>query len=99
VHRPQKATTPVLATLGAIALLLGIAGFLAASTTPDGIQRLGAELGLGGSVIFHAPLADYTVSQFDSAWLRRATGGLAGLLLIYAACAAAGRMIGRQRSA
>ncbi len=98
-QKPETANAPLVAALGAVALLLVVAGFLAASTTPDGIQKLGAVMGLGGKANFHAPLADYAVPQLDSAWLRRATGGLAGLLLIYAVCAAAGRLIGRQRSA
>jgi cobalt/nickel transport system permease protein len=99
VRRPDRANAPVLVTLGAVALILGMVGFLLASTTPDGIERLGLKLGLHSTVSFHAPLADYTVPLLDSAWLRRATGGLAGLVLIYAICAAAGRLIGRQRSA
>jgi cobalt/nickel transport system permease protein len=99
VQKPERARLPVLAGLGAVALALGMAGFLLTSTTPDGLERLGSVLSLGGKASFHAPLADYAVKYFDSAWLRRATGGLAGLLLIYAVCAAAGRLIGRQRSA
>jgi cobalt/nickel transport system permease protein len=99
VRTPRQATAPVLAMVGGVALVLAVAGFLVASTTPDGIQRLGAELGLGGNAIFRAPLPDYSFTHLDSAWLRRATGGLAGLLLIFAACAGASRVIGRQRSA
>ena len=85
--------------LGAVALSLGVAGFLWASSAPDGIERLGMQLGLAAKTGFRAPLADYTGFSFDSAWLRRATAGLAGLLLVYAVCVAVGKVIGRQRSA
>jgi hypothetical protein len=44
-------------------------------------------------------MANYNVAWFQSGWLRRATAGLAGLVLIYALCAAGARMIGRRRSA
>ena len=51
-------------------------------------------------LMLHAPLADYTIgSLVESGWLRRATAGLAGLLLIYAACAATARWLVRRRSA
>jgi len=92
---PQRAV----AALGSSALVLGAAGFLFASTAPDGIERLGIRLGIAAKTAFHAPLADYTVGYFDSAWLRKATAGIAGLLLIYAVCAAAARWIGREKSA
>jgi hypothetical protein len=78
---------------------LGIAGFLLASTAPDGIQKLGIQLGLTAQTGFHAPLADYSTSGIDSVWLRRATAGLAGLLVVYGACLATGKVIARRRSA
>jgi cobalt/nickel transport system permease protein len=88
-----------IAALGSAAVLLGAAGFLLASSAPDGIERMGAQLGLSSKSGFHAPLADYTLGYFQSAWLRKATAGLAGLLLIYGVCVVAGRWVGRQRSA
>jgi cobalt/nickel transport system permease protein len=88
-----------LAALGAAALLIGIVGFLLASRLPDGIQNLGIQLGLVARVPFHSPLADYSFGSFDSPWLRKATAGLAGLLLIYSVCAVTARAIGRRRSA
>jgi hypothetical protein len=57
-------------------------------------------MGLTAKTVLHAPLADYTFGSFvESAWVRRATAGMAGLLLIYAVCAAAGRWLIRRRSA
>jgi cobalt/nickel transport system permease protein len=85
--------------LSAAAILLGGVGFLLASSAPDGIQQIGVKLGLAAKTGFHAPLADYSVGLFESSRLRRASAGLAGLLLIYGVCLGAGRWIGRQRSA
>jgi cobalt/nickel transport system permease protein len=99
VQKPQASNWRVLAVLSGVTLALGLAGFLWASSAPDGIQRLGLQLGLAAQTGFHAPLADYTAGQFDSAWLRKATAGLAGLLVVYAVCVAFAKMIGRRRSA
>ena len=99
VRKTDSSNTRALAALGGAALLLGAAGFLLASAAPDGIQKLGLQFGLTSKSTFHAPFADYTTGFFESAWLRRATAGLAGLLLIYAISATVGRMIGRRRSA
>lgn len=99
VLNSQRAPRRTMAALGGSALLLGAAGFLFASTAPDGIERLGIKLGIAAKTAFHAPLADYTVGYFGSAWLRKATAGLAGLLLIYGLCAAAAKWIGREKSA
>ena len=99
VRRPESSNGRALSALSAAAALLGLAGFLLASTAPDGIQQLGKNLGLSSKPAFETPLADYSLAYFQSGWLRRAAAGLAGLLLIYGLCAAAARMIGRRRSA
>ena len=99
VRKPDASPRRAVAALSSAAVVLGTGGFLFASTAPDGIENLGVQLGLATRSAFHAPLADYTVGYFGSAWMRRATAGLAGLLLIYALCAAAARWIGRHRSA
>ena len=100
LRSPQTNSRRTLTVLSGAAILLGSAGFLLASTAPDGIERLGIQLGLTAHAVLHAPLADYTIGSFvESAWTRRATAGLAGLLLIYAACAAAARWLVRRRSA
>jgi len=99
VQKPEASSGRALAVLSGAALVLGVAGFLLASSAPDGIQNLGIQLGLTSKASFHAPLADYAVGTFDSAWLRRATAGLAGLLVVYGICVAAGKMIARRRSA
>ena len=99
VQKSNARSGRAIAALSAAALLLGGAGFLFASTAPDGIEKLGAQFGINAATSFHAPLADYTLGLFESAWMRKATAGLAGLLLIYAVCLVAGRWVARQRSA
>jgi cobalt/nickel transport system permease protein len=99
VQKTESMRGTALIVLSCSALLLGVAGFLFASSDPDGIQNLGRQLGLSAASGFRAPLADYTTGYFESAWLRRATAGLAGLLVIYGLCVAAGRFLVRQRSA
>jgi len=89
----------ILVILSAAAVVLGVTGFVLASSAPDGIQKLAQQLGLTAKSSFHGPFADYTVNYFASPWLRRATAGLAGLLVIYGICAAVSKMIARQRSA
>lgn len=99
VQKADASNGRTLAVLGAAAALLGVAGFVLASSAPDGIQRLALQLGLTTKPSFHGPFADYAVGYFDSPWLRRATAGLAGLLVIYGICAAVSKLIARQRSA
>jgi hypothetical protein len=99
IRKPYASSGTVLRALSCTAVLLGVAGFLLASTAPDGIQNLGIQLGLSAKTAFHAPLADYAVGYFESSWVRRATAGLAGLLVIYGICATAGKVIARRRSA
>jgi cobalt/nickel transport system permease protein len=99
VQKPDVSNARAITALGGVALLLGLAGFAWASTSPDGIQKLGLELGLTSNTRYRAPLAEYAAGHFESAWLRRATAGLAGLLVVYGICIAAGKMIGRHRSA
>jgi cobalt/nickel transport system permease protein len=98
VHRPEKSPQRAVVGLSIAALVLGAAGFLFASTAPDGIQRLGIQLGLTTKAAFHAPLADYALGYFGTVWLRRATAGLTGLLLIYGLSVAAAKWIGREKS-
>jgi hypothetical protein len=105
VAKPRASSRSALLVLSAAAIALGVVGFLVASAAPDGIERLGIQLGLTAKTVLHAPLADYTFadrtigSLVTSAWVRRATAGLAGLLLIYAVCSAGARWLVRRRSA
>jgi hypothetical protein len=72
-----------------------VAGFLVASTHPDGIEILAHAQ---TPAWLHAPLADYQAHGIASPWLRKSVAGLAGLILIYVVCLAAGRWM-RQRNA
>jgi len=99
VQKPARSNSRVLVALGTFGVLLGIAGFLLASSAPDAIQSLGQTLGITAKANFQTPLANYSVGNFESAWLRRAAAGLTGLLLICGLCVAGARMIGRRRSA
>jgi cobalt/nickel transport system permease protein len=99
VQKAEASNGRTLALLSGAAIVLGVTGFVLASSAPDGIQKLALQLGLTTKSSFHGPFADYTVGYFDSPWLRKATAGLAGLLVIYGICAAVGKMIARQRSA
>ena len=99
VQRPHGSSRRTLAVFSLAAVALGLVGFLVASASPDGIQRLGIEMGLTAKTVLHAPLADYSFGSFgESVWMRKATAGLAGLLLIYAVCAATARWLVRRRS-
>ena len=64
VPQPQASNRRTLAVLSGLAIALGGVGFLVASAAPDGIQRLGIQLGLTAKTVLHAPLADYTFRIF-----------------------------------
>jgi cobalt/nickel transport system permease protein len=99
VQKPGRSENRILVALSTAGVVLGMAGFLLASSAPDAIQNLGQTLGIASKSSFPTPMANYSVGNFGSAWLRRATAGLTGLLLICGLCLAAARMIGRRRSA
>ncbi len=92
---------------GAAAIVLAMAVFLAAvgvifaSSQPDGLEKLAMNVGISqrATNLFATPLADYEAAFLQSAWLRKAAAGLAGLALVYAACLAFGRFSARKRSA
>ncbi len=100
IRRPSAGDSPVLGLLGGAAVALAVFGILAASTHPDGIWSLAGTLGIAGNArnLVSSPLADYQVGFLRSAWLRKAAGGMAGLVLIYGACALFGRLSSRKRS-
>jgi len=85
----------VLAAVASIAIVLAVAGFLIASTHPDGIEVLARA---HSPAWLHSLFPDYQAHGISSPWLRKSVAGLAGLILIYLVCLAAGRWI-RQRSA
>src|SRR5581483_8117786 len=91
---PRFVQAPGAQGSGAVWLLAGAAFFLAvvgvmfASSNPDGLEKLAEQIGISGraQTLLSTPLADYNLAFLRSAWLRKATAGLAGLLLVYGAC-------------
>lgn len=100
IRRPGS-NARVLGWIGMAAVLLALGGVLIASAYPDGIWKLAGDIGIATRArsLVAAPLADYQVTLFGSAWLRKAAAGLAGVCLIYGACLVGGRLLARQRGA
>ena len=101
VRAPQRSGGWVLMGVGVAAIFLAVVGVAFASTHPDGIWKLADLTGIApqAKALFAAPLADYQMGVLQSAWLRKAGAGLAGLGLIYGACLLCGRLLARQRGA
>ncbi len=93
VRGPSRGNNRIVLLLGGVALILTVAGFLIASTAPDGLERLGQQLGMTARSAFQAPLADYSAPIAGSVWAKRASAGLAGLVGIYGACLLLGRLV------
>src|SRR5258708_28994808 len=70
VQKAETSNTRTFAMLSAAAVILGVTGFVLASSAPDGIQKLALQLGLTAKSRFHWPLAHYTVGHFDSPSVR-----------------------------
>lgn len=96
---PQRSWAWALAGAGAV--LLAAAGGLVASTNPDGLQWLGAQLDMLGRIsnLLPAPLADYRIGWLGTPWLAKAAAGVAGAVLVGLICIALGRSAARTRSA
>ncbi len=101
VRTPAKAGSRMAGVVAVAAVLVAAVGILVGSAAPEVLEHLAASFGVTAHVPawLHAPLADYEWKGLDSAWLRRASAALTGLALIYGACALAGRLLARQRSA
>lgn len=95
VNRPERSPRGMLLALAGFAVLLAAAGFMLASTSPDGIEHI---VGPTRSK-FQAPLADYQLPFWSSNWGRRAVAGIIGLVLIFGLCALSGKLLSRRREA
>jgi cobalt/nickel transport system permease protein len=93
VRQPTRRPSLALGTIGMVAVLLATVGVLFAASAPDPIEKLGHS-----RRFFSALLPDYQAAVVHNPWLGKATAGLAGVLLIYAACLAIGRAVVRRRS-
>ena len=100
VRKPSAARSWVLGTVSVSAVILVAVGVLFASTNPDGIERLGQQVGIASQArtLMSTPLSGYEVASAGSPWLSKAGAGLAGLALIYGACLLIGRAVSRNRS-
>ncbi len=94
---PRRAVSALLLA----ALALAAAGFLAASSLPDGLEHLAGRIGITGleRAVLASPMADYEAKWLPADWLQKAGAGLLGLAVTAAVCWAAGRWIARWRSA
>ena len=92
-HRGSRA----LGAVAVAAVVLVAAGILAGSAAPEVLEKLAGSFGIAAHAPswMHAPLADYEWKGVGSGWLRRASAALAGLALVYGACAITGRAIHR----
>jgi len=101
VRKPREGRSFALGAAGLAALLLATVGVLFASTSPDGIQRLGEQTGIASHAraLLATPLAGYQAAFVHAGWPGKALAGVAGLTLIFGACLLIGRAIARRRSA
>jgi len=83
VRKPTGRRSVAVASLGAMAVLLAAVGVVFASGDPDGIEKV----------------TRYHSAAVEASWLGKASVGLAGVALIYAACVGLGRVVARRRSA
>jgi cobalt/nickel transport system permease protein len=82
VRQPQPSRTPILAGVALTAVLLATVGALFAAGGPDGIERV----------------LNLHPASLHSHFLREASTGILGLVLIYGACLVIGRVASRDRS-
>jgi cobalt/nickel transport system permease protein len=101
VQAPAPLTRRAGAGLAAAAVALAGAGFLIASSLPDGLDHLAETAGFASleRPVAGAPLADYEALFVANPWLSKALAGLAGLALTSLLCYLLGRWINRWRSA
>jgi cobalt/nickel transport system permease protein len=101
VRRPAAARSRVRGAVALVAVLLAAVGVLFASTAPDGIERLAMQTGISAraQALLITPFAGYETAFVASGWMRKASAGIAGLVLIYGVCLLIGRAAARHRSA
>ena len=85
--------------LAVLALFLGLAGVLFASSAPDILESLTAQAGLAGKPLLTSPLGDYEWQLAANPWLRKSVAGLFGLVVIYLVCIVSARLLRRRESA
>lgn len=93
VRQPGRRGWFAVTALGAASVLLATVGVMFAATAPDPIEKLGRP-----RLFFSTLFTNYQIAAMHNPWLGKATAGLAGLLLIYAACLLIGCTVARNRS-
>lgn len=93
VREPARRGSFAVTALGAAAVLLATVGVVFAATAPDPIEKLGHS-----RRFFSTLFTNYQTAALHNPWLSKATAGMLGLLLIYAACLLIGRTVARNRS-
>jgi hypothetical protein len=78
-------------------VILAAAAFAIASAQPDSLERIAEAAGISDREVstIAAPFADYHIAGIPSNVFAKAAAGVAGLVFVYAACAAAARMLRR----
>jgi cobalt/nickel transport system permease protein len=101
VTRPAGQSIYAVAALAVTAVVLATVGVLFASASPDGLEKFAEQVGIAdrARAWLPAPLPDYEAPLPGGEWVRKAAAGLAGLVLIFAACAVVSRIASRRRSA
>jgi cobalt/nickel transport system permease protein len=101
VRQPERSSGAVMKALAAGAAVMGCAGFLVASTKPDSLETIAAQLGIAQrtTTLLSTPMADYQASWVSSSSLAKAAAGTVGLCLVFLLCMILGRMISSRRSA
>lgn len=96
IRRPEK-SRGTLALVAAAAVVLATLAFAVASADPDSLQRIGEAAGVSNRAVttLASPLADYQIAGISSEIVAKASAGIAGLAIVYAACAAAARALRR----
>lgn len=85
-----------LAIVGAV-LALAVAASALASSAPDGLDRVAADLGFSANeaVIYHAPLPSYAVAALPGGW-SGAAAGVIGASVVGLCCWGLGRALVRR---
>ena len=82
-----------------VAMTAAVGLSLAASSHPDGMERVAGDLGFAvtgpGSILHRSPFADYSVSGLEG-WISGSAAGLVGLVMTCAVCAATAGLTRRQ---
>ena len=88
IRHPAAGRSFALGAIAVVAVVLVTGGVLLASTSPDGIEKLGQ-----ARTFLSTPLAGYEIPSLGDGWMPKVAAGLLGLGLVYGACS----MIGRRR--